>query len=329
MSRTIDRWRRNKPGLHKHGQQENLPERQYPIVPPALPSSLRLRSLILDEDLTVAGDITTAPDSSSSLPSDGLPPTASPTPTVAGGPRWLAVQWATQSNVDSVTYDVYVGTAPGFTPGPTNLASSTPGNLIFIYSVNAVPLAYGTNYYTKIIARDVDGSAPVGGEVGPSTLDPNRSPDIFAGAITADKLAAVMVLTSSLIAGTSNAQRVEVGYGSNGAGAIDSNFIGIRAFRSDGTTVTFSVDAASGDVYVKGIIDWGTGSTLTSDDIMEIKDQSTAGGFQSGNVAYAVQTKAAATNSVAWNFGTPSTTGQLVLIGCPCLEVRRPLHGYC
>ena len=103
---------------------------------------------------------------------DGAAPTTSPTPTVSGMIQAVEVKWAAISNPDLVTYEVHLSATTGFTPSGATKASETPGTSAIIRTLpgTTTPLAYGTTYYVKIVARDADGSAPAGTQVSGTTL---------------------------------------------------------------------------------------------------------------------------------------------------------------
>jgi hypothetical protein len=91
---------------------------------------------------------------------DGNPPASSPTPSVLGGIGYIFANWTAVSNADPVTYEVYVSTSSGFTPSGATLVGETSSTMVSIEKTGAgTPLAYSTNYYVKIIARDADGAA--------------------------------------------------------------------------------------------------------------------------------------------------------------------------
>jgi hypothetical protein len=100
---------------------------------------------------------------------------------------------------------------------------------------------------------------------------------ILAGSITADKLEATLVLASRIVGGTLGAGRIEFGLDP------DTENVTLTAFGSDGTTVTFLIDAQSGDVTLKGHVLFGTGSQLRTDDMVELSQQP-ATGFQAGAI---------------------------------------------
>jgi hypothetical protein len=131
---------------------------------------------------------------------DGLAPSESPTPVVVPFIGVLVVRWLPVANHDMVTYDVHVSTVETFTPDETTLAASTNGTQVFVRSTAAGPLAYDTDYYVRVVARDPDGSAapsePVLGQATQVGLE-----DILAGSITAEHLEAVLVLASTIKAG--------------------------------------------------------------------------------------------------------------------------------
>lgn len=192
-------------------------------------------------------DVTTLPPT----PSDGNPPASSPTPTVQGGVGFLAVKWDAITNADQVTYDVHLSTSTGFTPGPTTLAGTTNGTIIFLrLDANDVELVYDTDYYIKLIARDVDGSAAASAEVGPVRLDPAGAADILAGAITAEKLESVLVLATTLATAV-NGSRVEV-TAADGITLYDAANNVLVSLPVDGSDPTFRGNVITGGLTVLG-----------------------------------------------------------------------------
>lgn len=140
---------------------------------------------------------------------DGEPPSASPAAVVEGGPGYFAVSWDAAANVDSVTYAVHVSATTGFTPDGSTLAGEVSGTRMFVRRLpDGEPFIAGTDYYFKIVASDGDGAADAGTQ-GSAMLVPINSDDIavdairanhiLSGEITAEKLAAVMVLASTLM----------------------------------------------------------------------------------------------------------------------------------
>jgi hypothetical protein len=152
---------------------------------------------------------------------DGAPPAASPTPTVAGGIGSLAIGWTAIANADAVTYEVHVSTSSGFTPGPTTLAGQTDGTLLVVHRlpVDGSVLTSDATYFVKLIAKDADGSAAAGAQasgsprqattddlaVGSVTAD-----QVLVNTLTADRLASVLLL-ANLIETADEGQRVEIG----------------------------------------------------------------------------------------------------------------------
>lgn len=95
--------------------------------------------------------------------SDGAAPASSPTPTVVGGPSFLAARWTAVSNTDPVTYEVHVSASTGFTPSGSTLYAETSATSIIVKTLaDGSAFAYGTTYYVRLIAKDADGSAAAG-----------------------------------------------------------------------------------------------------------------------------------------------------------------------
>lgn len=189
------------------------------------------------------------------------------------------------------------------------------------YTENNDPvLVRGDTYYVKIVAKDDDGSATASPE-GVGQLAQVTGPDIaadaviaehiLAGSITAEHLEAMMVLVTTLMAGAEGSSRVEVGVTEMEDGV---QMVGIHGFDTDGETVTFMFDAATGQVYLKGTLDFGVRSRLLSNDIIELGEQPL--GFES---VHRVQSRSKANTAAGtWSgftllFTAPTTLGNLAI----------------
>jgi hypothetical protein len=96
---------------------------------------------------------------------DGLPPEVSPAAIVQPGYLSLFVNWSPVVNHDPVTYAIYLSTASGFTPGASTFVGETQGTMVVLRTLsNGTPLAKGTTYYVRIVARDIDGAAAPGAQ---------------------------------------------------------------------------------------------------------------------------------------------------------------------
>lgn len=98
---------------------------------------------------------------------DGLPPDASPTTTVApfaiGSVR---ASWPAQANADPVMYDVYASLTSPVTTAD-ELVTSTSGLSAVISRLGGgqIPMTEpGTDVYVAVVARDADGTAEIGAE---------------------------------------------------------------------------------------------------------------------------------------------------------------------
>lgn len=166
------------------------------------------------------------PGSFTAPPSDGIPPTTSPTPVVVAGIGTLFATWAPIANGDPVSYEVHVSVTTGFTPSGTVPGTGTcyavvEGGICVIKTdpATGVALVYDTPYYVKLVARDVDGSAAASAQ-GTATPIKANTPDIAVDAITAaqilansilaDKLAASIIL-ATVFKTAETGRRVEVG----------------------------------------------------------------------------------------------------------------------
>lgn len=132
------------------------------------------------------GDVGNVP---SSAISDGVRPSTSPgAPTLKAGIGFLYAKWTHISNADQATYEVHVGTSSSFIPDANSYVAETTSNFAFIRSQGAgtsyAPLAYGTTYYVKLWAKDLDGYAPNAGAGTAGVTVQADTPDLKIGAIT-------------------------------------------------------------------------------------------------------------------------------------------------
>lgn len=172
---------------------------------------------------------------------DGLPPGSSPTPSVLGGLRFLAVQFEPIANDGPVTYEYHVSETTDFTPDATTLVTESRDWIKFIRNLaDGTPLAYGTTYYVKIVAKDADGAAAASAQDS-AQLDPAGTDDILAASVTAAKLAAELVLASVIKTAASG-------------GRIEISEDGILGYKPDGTTTWLEFNADGTDAVVEAII---------------------------------------------------------------------------
>jgi hypothetical protein len=130
---------------------------------------------------------TTTPGAPEAIPTDGVPPSHSPTPsTVTGAAGFMYARWDGVDNADPVTYEVYVSATPGFTPSPSTLVGETSG-LFYMWRAltGNVPLQYATNYYVRLVAKDNDGAAAPSDQA-TGTMQRAGTNDLGQGIITAD-----------------------------------------------------------------------------------------------------------------------------------------------
>lgn len=193
--------------------------------------------------------------------SDGQPPAYSPDPTVEGGIGTLFVTWDNVPNLDPVTYDVYVSTSSTFTPGAGTFVGSVAGTLFVVRTLaDGTPLNTFQWYWVKLIARDVDGSAPASITASGYPIQITRTeitddaistPQLAANAVTAGKILAneikawhfesVLSISNRFVSGDPNGARVEMNAG------------GIEAWGLGGVK-TLDIDSATGAVAVTGTL---------------------------------------------------------------------------
>jgi hypothetical protein len=155
--------------------------------------------------------------------SDGSAPASSPTPTLIGGPTFIYFKWDPLTNPDSVTYEVHMSTSSGFTPGAgTKLADVTGTGFVAKKTAVGADLAYGTTYYGKLIAKDVDGSAAASSQ-GSASMVQIATIDVAANAITGTEISNGAISTPKLNANVITAN--EIAAGAVIAGKIAANAI--------------------------------------------------------------------------------------------------------
>lgn len=188
-------------------------------------------------------DLDTLPDPTAP---DGLPPASSPTPTVLGGIGILHVRWAPVENHDAVTYEVHVSATSGFTPSAATKALESGGGSATIRTLpNGDPLLYGTTYYVKIVAEDVDGPAPASAEASGQMFQvtgPDVSAEyVYAGTINADRIIGAAIDADGIVSRTVRTAL---------AGArTEIDETGIRVINSAGQVM---IDLAPGAPFFRG-----------------------------------------------------------------------------
>jgi hypothetical protein len=194
---------------------------------------------------------------------DGLPPTLSVTNlTVTGGIGALFVRWTPIVNPDPVTYDLHVSLTSGFTPDASTLVVSTMASSHTIRALvtpmgspPSVELAYDTDYYVRVIARDPDpGTGPVSPQSWGRILRVT-GPDIVTDSITGDHIQGDSIsghhLAGDIIMGStiSTGQMDENG---NIVGArVELGPDGLTNYASDGHAVVKFPTDPTDDAYVE------------------------------------------------------------------------------
>ena len=183
---------------------------------------------------------------------DGIAPALSPAPTVRGALGALVVEWDAIANADIVTYEIHLSETTGFIPDATTLAAEKRGSgpLYLRTLPDGTALEYWADpptnsvpkvYYVQVVAKDADGSAAASSE-GSGSMDQTATDDLVANAVTAEKLAATIVLATLFQTATSG-QRVEFD--------VD----GIRLYDTDGTTILVNLPTDGTDPYFAAEID--------------------------------------------------------------------------
>src|SRR5262245_18824201 len=186
--------------------------------------------------------------------SDGFPPALSPQPEVIGGLGAFFLRWVPPSNADSMRFEVHVSPNDGFVPTSDTFYTEVSAYSVTVRSLASidtntglhVPFQYDTNYYFRLVAKDVDGSAPPGTQ-GVGQMVQVNSPDIATHSIIADNIA-VASLTGDLFAGS-----VVLGSTiSTGACDDNGNIVGSRIYLGPEGLINYD---ATGTPVVKLPID--------------------------------------------------------------------------
>lgn len=158
--------------------------------------------------------------------SDGSPPASSPAPTVRSAISALIVSWTPVTNNDPVTYEVHVSATSGFTPSSTTKVMEVAGTLVWVRRLaDGTPLQYGTTYYVKLVAKDLDGAAAPSVEAS-GQVSQITSPDIAANQVLANHIAADQIQASHIAAGAVTASELA-------AGAVTTDKLAAAAVTSD------------------------------------------------------------------------------------------------
>ena len=199
--------------------------------------------------ITLEGGVWTVGDIIAKVPeieasyvgTDGLAPTASPTPIAYGTPLSILLRWVPLSNADSVTYDVHMSTINGFTEdlvgNTTRIVQDEVGSSATIRKLpSGLDLIYGFVYYFKLVTKDADGLAPASPQVS------GQMQQITNADISAAYAYLGQVVVDQLVGGTLSADVVLASMFSNrggGAGAgVDWDPSGISLFDSAGVPAT-------------------------------------------------------------------------------------------
>ena len=185
--------------------------------------------------------------------SDGVAPASSPTPVVTSLYGALEVRWTPITNADIVTYEVHASTTTGFTTSGSTKILEVAGTFAIIKTISATPLVYGTTYYVKLIAKDVDGSAAAGAQGSAITLQVDNG-DLAANAVRAN-----VILAGTITATQMDADNLFIGktFKVGTGGIIYSGTTGVYANANTG----FYLDS-TGQFSLKDRLTF-SGTTLT------------------------------------------------------------------
>ncbi len=190
---------------------------------------------------------------------DGYAPGSSPTPVLIGGTNLLVATWAPVTlnsaggtQVDTVYYEVHISVTSGFTPSSSTIYAQIAGTGIFIKNMpDGSKLTYDTPYYVRLIAKDADGAAAAGTQS--SSVDMvqiNGASDIQVNTITDTLLQSQLVLSTTILAGTPGAARIELS--SSGLLVYDASNNLQTILPSNGSTSIFRGNVETGSLQVDG-----------------------------------------------------------------------------
>lgn len=166
----------------------------------------------------VSASVTVSPPATGS-PSDGLAPATSPACTTLGAIGMIFVKWPAVVNADPVTYEIHVSTTSGFTPDASTLLAETGATMGVAKQLpDGTLFAYGADYFFAIVAKDVDDAAAPGAQA-VGQMNPAAAGDLAAGSVTAEKLEAMLVLSSQMWTALTGAR---AGIDTNGFHSFDS-----------------------------------------------------------------------------------------------------------
>lgn len=165
---------------------------------------------------------------------DGNAPPSSPAPTITNGIGYLYATWTPLATNDYTVYDVHVSTVNGFSPSSATLVGGTPSDFFFIRKVGpgagGGPLVYGTTYFVKLIARDVDGQAAASAQASGTPFkitDTDITPQgISTPSLAANSITAASGIIADLAVGTAKIQDAAITSAKVGAAAIQTAHIG-------------------------------------------------------------------------------------------------------
>lgn len=225
-----------------------------------------------------------------------------------GGKAFIHLKWTPVAHPHKFQYDVHISASASFTHSDLTKVTTTSGDQVWIRALaDGTPLQFGTTYYMKVVSWDADGEAAPSPEAS-AALDANATGDITAGSITAHQLEAMLVMSTTMIAGNHPpGARIEFGVTEHDG----TEMVGLHAFDSE-DMLTFMIDANTGMVSLYGTVYFGLGSQLMTNDIIKLLAQPT--GFQIPTLVQSAGNKILGATSATCSWPAATTTGNALFM---------------
>jgi len=224
-------------GMRAEGERESV------LIDERSPGELYIADVMASPALTQIGE----------LVGDGVPPIASPTPTVTGWVGAIHAKWAAIESADPVSYRVHISTVNDFAVSPATAVGFTSGTSFTIKSTpDDAPLVYGTTYYVKIVAFDLDGDALPGSQ-GIAQMQPVTDSDISANFVYAGEVNAAQINGGDISADLTLSGSIKTALTGGRTEIIDNQVNIYDSSGNPGTTLAPDNSVFRGDAEIGGL----------------------------------------------------------------------------